>query len=69
MQSEGYTPNTAQRLLAEEVTRFVHGQQGLDDALKATQVCCPVLFAALQSVLPCSLWGVCVGLWHNEACQ
>lgn len=36
MQAEGYIPNTAQRLLAEEVTRFVHGQQGVDIALKAT---------------------------------
>ncbi len=38
MQQPGYKPNTAQRLLASEVTRFVHGQQGLDQALKATQV-------------------------------
>lgn len=38
MQQPGYVPNTAQRLLAAEVTRFVHGQQGLDQALKATQV-------------------------------
>lgn len=41
MQQPGYKPNTAQRLLASEVTRFVHGQQGLDQALKATQVRCP----------------------------
>ena len=38
MQEPGYRPNTAQRLLAGEVTRFVHGQQGLDQALKATEV-------------------------------
>ena len=38
MQEPGYKPNTAQRLLAGEVTRFVHGQQGLDQALKATEV-------------------------------
>ena len=39
MQEPGYKPNTAQRLLAAEVTSFVHGQQGLDQALKATEVC------------------------------
>jgi tyrosyl-tRNA synthetase len=38
MQQPGYQPNTAQRLLASEVTRFVHGQQGLDQALSATKV-------------------------------
>lgn len=30
MSEEGYRPNTAQRRLAEEVTRFVHGQEGVD---------------------------------------
>ena len=39
MANPGYVPNTAQRLLASEVTCFVHGQQGLDQALKATQAC------------------------------
>ncbi len=34
----GYVPNTAQRRLAEEVTRFVHGEEGLAQALKATEV-------------------------------
>jgi len=29
MAAEGYVPNTAQRRLAEEVTRFVHGEEGL----------------------------------------
>ena len=38
MQGPGYKPNTAQRLLAAEVTSFVHGQQGLEQALKATEV-------------------------------
>ena len=40
----GYAPNTAQRLLASEVTRFVHGEPGLQAALAATAVrrapCC-----------------------------
>ena len=31
-----YRPNDAQRLLAGEVTRFVHGDRGLEQALKAT---------------------------------
>ena len=34
----GYAPNTAQRLLAAEVTRFVHGEPGLQAALAATAV-------------------------------
>ncbi len=36
MGAEGYVPNTAQRKLAEETTRFVHGPEGLRKALKAT---------------------------------
>lgn len=40
-QGGSYTPNTAQKLLAEEVTRFVHGQQGLQQALNATQALAP----------------------------
>lgn len=31
MTSEGYVANTAQRRLAEEVTRFVHGDKGLEE--------------------------------------
>jgi tyrosyl-tRNA synthetase len=38
MSAPGYAPNTAQRRLAEEVTRFVHGQEGLQQALNATEV-------------------------------
>lgn len=41
MGKAGYLPNTAQRRLAEEVTRFVHGQEGLDEALKATEALRP----------------------------
>lgn len=37
----GYTPNTAQQRLAEEVTRFVHGEEGLREALKATEALRP----------------------------
>ncbi|KAM7260155.1 hypothetical protein ACFE04_015896 [Oxalis oulophora] len=41
MKRTGYVPNTAQRKLAEEVTIFVHGQHGLDEALKATETLKP----------------------------
>lgn len=34
----GYLPNTAQRRLAEEVTEFVHGKEGLLQAQRATMV-------------------------------
>lgn len=41
MKRPGYVPNTAQRRLAEEVTRFVHGEEGLVEALKATEALRP----------------------------
>ncbi|QHN85703.1 Tyrosine--tRNA ligase/mitochondrial [Arachis hypogaea] len=41
MKKPGYVPNTAQRRLAEEVTRFVHGDEGLTEALKATEALRP----------------------------
>ncbi|XP_062072977.1 tyrosine--tRNA ligase, chloroplastic/mitochondrial [Humulus lupulus] len=41
MKSPGYVPNTNQRRLAEEVTRFVHGEEGLIEALKATEALRP----------------------------
>lgn len=41
MQNPGYVPNTVQRKLAEEVTRFVHGEEGLEEALKATEALRP----------------------------
>ena len=40
MQGGSYKPNTAQELLAREVLTFVHGEQGLQAALQATQVGC-----------------------------
>lgn len=40
-QAPGYEPNTAQRRLAEEVTRFVHGEEGLQQAVKATAALAP----------------------------
>ncbi|PNW74377.1 hypothetical protein CHLRE_13g606050v5 [Chlamydomonas reinhardtii] len=41
MRAPGYVPNTAQKRLAEEVTRFVHGEEGLAQALKATEALKP----------------------------
>lgn len=41
MKRPGYVPNTAQRRLAEEVTRFVHGEDGLNEAVKATDALRP----------------------------
>ncbi|KAL5710979.1 tyrosine--tRNA ligase [Ranunculus cassubicifolius] len=41
MKKPGYVPNSAQKRLAEEVTRFVHGEEGLLEALKATEALRP----------------------------
>lgn len=41
MQKNDYVPNTAQKRLAEEVTRLVHGEAGLEIALKVTQGIAP----------------------------
>lgn len=41
MQSPSYLPNTAQKRLAEEVTRIVHGKKGLETALKVTEGAAP----------------------------
>lgn len=49
MLAPGYTPNTAQKKLAEEVTRIVHGEEGLDRALKATQAAAPGTMTELSA--------------------
>ncbi len=41
LQEQSAPPNTAQRKLAEEVTRIVHGEPGLEVALKATAAASP----------------------------
>eukprot|EP00890_Picochlorum_soloecismus_P002906 jgi/Picsp_1/3616/NSC_06453-R1_tyrosyl-trna synthetase-like len=41
MESADYVPNTVQKKLAEEVTRFVHGDDGLQQALNATAALAP----------------------------
>lgn len=41
MKQADYVPNTAQKRLAEEVTRIVHGEEGVQTALKVTQAASP----------------------------
>ena len=41
MGEAGYVPNTAQKILAAEVTKFVHGDEGLRQALSATEALAP----------------------------
>eukprot|EP01026_Neomeris_dumetosa_P081602 TRINITY_DN9199_c0_g1_i6.p1 TRINITY_DN9199_c0_g1~~TRINITY_DN9199_c0_g1_i6.p1 ORF type:complete len:637 (-),score=123.83 TRINITY_DN9199_c0_g1_i6:371-2281(-) len=36
MKSSNYVPNTAQKILAQEVTRYVHGEEALQQAIKTT---------------------------------
>lgn len=49
MQKSDYEPNTAQKRLAEEVTRIVHGKTGLETALKVTQAAKPGQETALNA--------------------
>lgn len=48
MASAGYVPNTAQKKLAEEVTRIVHGDDGVASALAATAAAAPGSKAVLS---------------------
>lgn len=41
MKQEGYIPHTAQKRLAEEVTRLVHGEEGVKTAIKVTEAAAP----------------------------
>jgi len=41
MQRKGYVPNTAQKRLAEEITRLVHGEKGLKEASRITEAAKP----------------------------
>lgn len=41
MESIDYVPNTAQKRLAAEVTRLVHGEEGLNTALRVTEGAAP----------------------------
>lgn len=51
MKSANYVPNTAQKRLAEEVTRIVHGDSGLSTALKVTAGAAPGAETALNASL------------------
>ena len=48
MKTADYAPNTAQKRLAEEVTRLIHGQGGLDVALRVTKAAAPGTEATLD---------------------
>jgi tyrosyl-tRNA synthetase len=48
MRQKEYVPNTAQRRLAEEMTRLVHGEEGLAKALKVTEGAAPGTEAVLD---------------------
>lgn len=48
MKSPEYLPNTAQKKLAEELTRQIHGNDGLEKALRATQGVNPGQLGALS---------------------
>lgn len=41
MKEKSYVPNSAQKRLAEEVTRIVHGEKGVEEAQKMTSVAAP----------------------------
>lgn len=49
MRSPEYQVNSAQRALAAELTRFVHGEEGLAQALRATQGLAPGAQTALDA--------------------
>ncbi len=49
MREQGYVPNTAQRRLAEEMTRLIHGEEGLAKALKVTESAAPGADAELNA--------------------
>lgn len=49
MKEPAYVPNTVQKVLAEEVTRFVHGEEALTAALKATDAARPGSRAVLDA--------------------
>lgn len=48
MQEKEYIPNSAQKRLAEEVTRYVHDEEGVRSALKATEGMAPGSDAVLS---------------------
>jgi tyrosyl-tRNA synthetase len=57
MAESDYVPRTAQKRLAEEVTRIVHGENGLQTAIRVTQGVAPGSEAALNPEILESLAG------------
>ena len=51
MLKSDYVPNLAQKILADEVTRFVHGGSGLEIALKVTEGIAPGAEAQLSAAV------------------
>ncbi|MBS0630260.1 MAG: tyrosine--tRNA ligase [Verrucomicrobia bacterium] len=51
MKAPGYVANTAQKRLAEEVTRIIHGEEGVEKALKATEAAAPGKEAVLDGAV------------------
>lgn len=51
MKAPDYVPNTAQKRLAEEVTRIVHGEEGVQTALKVTEGAAPGAVTALDATV------------------
>lgn len=49
MKSQNYVPNSAQKRLAEELTLLIHGQEGLETALRVTKGAAPGSETALNS--------------------
>lgn len=49
MQKNNYVPNTAQKRLAEEVTRIVHGEEGLEGAIAITKSAKPGAKTSLEA--------------------
>ncbi len=49
MRLSDYVPNTVQRRLAEELTRLIHGEEGLAKAIKVTESAAPGSSASLDA--------------------
>lgn len=63
MASPDYVANTAQRRLAEEVTRIVHGEEGLEAAIAATAAAAPGSKAVLNAKTLESIAGDMPNVW------
>ena len=55
LKNQKLAPNTAQKLLAAEVTKLVHGEEGLEVALKVTAAAMPGSQALLDGKILCEI--------------